>query len=483
MRVWILGAGNLGVLVADHFVREMHDVVIIERNHGAAGEAMRKVDCNVEICDATDLAALRRLAIDRADCFVAATSSDEVNMVVSGLVAQAFHIPIKIARVRNRSYATGISGEPELFGIDHVLNPEVETATTILRALEYGTLGQIDALHRTSYTMREVQVSPGGGLDGQLVSNLRGKEQARFIAPILARGRENLIVKGSTLLRAGDTLYVFSDADAYHNLVERDGGKPPEKQGRVLILGGSLIGITLAQALESYEGRGDANTKDSFVSRMMRQVKRQISNQVTILEPSETRCEEISHLLPGADVIAGDIRDDSRFSEADYRRHDMVIGVGANQEANIVGALHAKAKGVKRAAAVLEDDNYARIARNLGVDLPVSMSSCTVSAIASHLRGDVVKALYTVAGTSISIVEVVLAERSAYNGVTVREAAFPRETLILLIARGTELIIPDGNELMHAGDVLLALTPRRYEGVLIHLIRAKRQRSRTRANP
>lgn len=477
MRVWILGAGTLGVLVADHFVREMHDVVLIERDHVAAGEALRKVDCNVEICDGTDLGALRRLSIDRADCFVAVTGSDEVNMVVCGLVAHAFKIPLKIARVRNSHYAMGISGDPELFGIDHVLTPEIETASSILRSLEYGPIGQIAALHRTSYSLRELQVSADGGLEGLSIGELRKSCSHPFIAPMLTRDREYVIVSGATSLRRNDTLYVFSTVESHRELLKRDGGTAPEHRGRVLILGGTLIGVTLAQSL--WDLSGEEASKDGMFSRMMRQLQRQVSGHVTIIEPSEALCEHISHMVPGAEIINADIRDENKFKAEDYQRHDMAIAVGANQEANIVGALHAKVKGVPRVAAVLYQDGYARIARSLGVDLPVSLRSCTVSAIASHLRGEAVKALYTVAGTSISIIEVVLAERSAYNGVALSAAALPRQTLILSITRDSNLIIPNGDEVLIAGDVLVALTPRRYEATLIHLIRATRQVSRS----
>ncbi|MCA1753260.1 MAG: NAD-binding protein [Spirochaeta sp.] len=476
MRVWILGAGTLGVLVADHFVRELHDVVLIERDHAAAGEALRKVDCNVEICDGTDLAALRRLSIDRADCFVAVTGSDEVNMVVCGLVAHAFRTPVKIARVRNSHYAMGISGDPELFGIDHVLTPEIETAASILRSLEYGPIGQVAALQRTSYSLREVLVSAAGGLEGASLAEVRRSCSQPFIAPMLTRDREYIIVSGSTRLRRNDTLYVFSTAEAHQELLVRDGGKPLEQRGRILILGGSLIGVTLAQSLWNHSG--DKASKDGMISRLMQQLKRQVSGHMTIIEPSEALCEHISHMVPGAEIINADIRDEHKFKAEDYQRHDMAIAVGTNQEANIVGALHAKVKGVPRVAAVLYQDGYARIARSLGVDLPVSLRSCTVSAIASHLRGDAVKALYSIAGTSISIVEVVLAERSAFNGVPLSRAALPGQTLILSITRDSTVIIPNGDELLIAGDIVVALTPRRYEATLIHLIRATRQMSR-----
>ncbi len=474
--MWILGAGTLGVLVADHFVRELHDVVLIERDHAAAGEALRKVDCNVEICDGTDLAALRRLSIDRADCFVAVTGSDEVNMVVCGLVAHAFRVPLKIARVRNSHYAMGISGDPELFGIDHVLTPEIETAASILRSLEYGPIGQIAALRRTSYSLREVQITADGGLEGVTLGELRKSCSHPFIAPMLTRDREYVIVSGSTRVQRNDTLYVFSTAEAFQELIARDGGQQAEQRGRVLILGGSLIGVTLAQSLWTQSGERTPN--DGMVSRMMRQLQRQISRQVTIVEPSEALCEQVSHMVPGAQIINADIRDENKFTADDYKRHDMAVAVGTNQEANIVGALHAKVKGVPRVGAVLYQDGYARIARSLGVDLPVSLRSCTVSAIASHLRGDAVKALYTIAGTSISIVEVVLAERSAFNGVPLSRAALPRQTLILSITRDSKVIIPDGDELLIAGDVVVALTPRSNESTLIHLIRATRQMSR-----
>lgn len=465
MRVWILGAGTLGVFVADHLRREFHDVVIIERDHAVAGEAARRVDCNVEIYDGTNLAALRKLSINTADCFIAVTGSDEVNMVSCGLVSHAFGIPLKIARVRNPHYAVGISGEPELFGIDHVINPEMETASTILRALEYGAVGQVTAFSSTSYSLRDIQVTSGGGLDGVEISRLRRECSHPFIAPVLARDRDYIIVDGSTRLEAGDALYLFSAPEAYDEILARDGGTRPARRKRTLILGGSLIGVTVAQALC---GNGVADGPQQGVwGRLLRQLQHQIAGHVTIVEPSERRCEELQHLVPGAEIIRADIRDEKGLTEADYRRHDIVIGASRNEEANIVGSLHAKAAGVKHAAAVLYHDGYSRIARNLGVDVPVSLKNTMANAIASHLRGQQVKALHTIPGSTVSIIELEITDGSPMTNAPLRDLKLPKPTLILALAREGTQIIPGGHDTLQPGDTVIVLTTRAHESALI----------------
>ncbi|GEM_PF-493514 len=479
MRVWILGAGTLGVLVARHLRRELHDVVMIERDPVAADEALRKVDCYVEICDGTDLPALRRLSIDRADCFIAITGSDEVNMVVSGLVAQAFRTPLKIARVRNPHYAAGIAGAPELFGIDHVLNPEIETASAVLRALEHGAVGQVAAFRSTSHSLREIRVTPGGGLDGACVFELAAESPHRFIAPVLSRDHDYNVVVGGTRLRGNDILYVFSGPDAFDALCAKDGGEVPSRRGRTLVVGGSLIGVTVAEALLIDRDAGGPDGQDlGLVPRMLRRLQRRISGPVTIVEPSEKRCEEIRHLVPAAEIITADIRDEARLGREEYARHDVVVAAGIDQQANIVAALQAKTQGVERAIAVLFHEGYARIARNLGVDVPISIKGCMANAIAAHMRGEAVRALYTIPGSAISIVEAVLAAESAFNGVPLKHAGLPKRSLILSISRDGIEIIPAGDEAMRAGDMVVALTPRENEGVLIHLLRATRYQPR-----
>ncbi|TVQ28126.1 MAG: Trk system potassium transporter TrkA [Spirochaetaceae bacterium] len=466
MRVWILGGGTLGVLIAAQLRRELHDVVVLEQDSDAANAVSRRVDCHVEVCDGTNLSALERLGTSTADCFIAVTGSDETNMVACRLVAQAFRIPKKIARVRSLKYANDVITDPQVFGIDHVINPEYTTAESIIRSLEHGAVGDVIGFRASSFSLRDIHVSPNGGLAGRRIADLRHGSPEPFICPIVARARDFLVADGATTLKAGDTCYVFSGPSGYRNLLDMNGEFEPVRHSRVLILGSSMIAVTVAQALSQPASTGGSK-RPALLDRLLRYLSSRIDSRVTVVDPSTERCEDIARLLPRADIIASDIRDERSLKQSEIASHDVVIGATENEELNILGPLYAKSLGVKRAAAVIHHDGYTRIARSLGIDVPVNQKACVAGAISSLLRSGSVHSVHTIPGSLISAVELSVTPGSALIGVPLREANLPPNSLIMAITRNGSDIIPTGNDSVIAGDTVVLMTSVNHESALI----------------
>lgn len=460
MRVWILGGGTLGVLVAAQLRRELHDVVLIEQNPAVADAIISKLDCNVEVCDGTNLHAMQRFAIDRPDCFIAVTGSDEVNMVACGLVAHAFGVRLKIARVRSSKYMANGGVDLTGFGVDHVINPEIETAASLLRSLQHGAVGEVVPFGDSRFTLRDIHISEDGGLDGVALSELGRVAPGSFVVPIVNRSRDFLVPDGGTRLQADDTMYVFSEADAYERLLDRDGGRKPVSNRRTLILGGSFIGVTVARALTGERGEGGG---PASIRALVGAIRRRMTSAVTIIEQSEQRAEELSALLPSVEIIPADIRDEERIRSSDYARHDIVIGAMNDEQANLVGCLYAKSMGVVRAAAIVFHDGYARIARNLGIDVPISLKNAMVSAISRRMRGDTVQGLHTIAGSDLVVMELTVGTDSRGAGTRLRDRTLPEKTLVLSLSRDGAERIPTGDDVLQSGDALVVMTSRARE--------------------
>ena len=141
MKAIILGAGTVGTEVARQLIGEGKDVILVEKNADAAGLATNNLDCLVVNDEGSNTAVLRRLGVAEADYFIAVTSADEVNMISCGLARREFKRPVTIARVRNPYYTFADAEELSFLGIDHMVNPEVESAKAILRAAEHGARG------------------------------------------------------------------------------------------------------------------------------------------------------------------------------------------------------------------------------------------------------------------------------------------------------------------------------------------------------
>ena len=140
MSIIIIGAGEVGYNVARRLSREMQDIVVIDKDEEKIKRVSETLDVQAIHGSGSSMSVLRKAGIEQAEIVVAATDSDEVNMV-SCLVAGAQAIvPVKIARIKDSEYATNehILGEDRL-NIDDTDAPDLHAVAQQLvsRAHQY----------------------------------------------------------------------------------------------------------------------------------------------------------------------------------------------------------------------------------------------------------------------------------------------------------------------------------------------------------
>ena len=138
MKVIICGAGQVGWQIARHLSGEKNDVTVVDNNPDLVARAMETLDVQGVTGFASYPDVLERAGARDADMIVAATYSDEVNMVTCQVAHSIFNIPRKIARLRAQSYLDAIYSDlyrREHLPIDVVISPEREVALAVLRRL------------------------------------------------------------------------------------------------------------------------------------------------------------------------------------------------------------------------------------------------------------------------------------------------------------------------------------------------------------
>src|SRR6056297_2499161 len=126
MKVIICGAG------------QVDDVTVVDNNPDLVRRATDTLDVQGIAGHASYPDILDRAGARDADMIVAATHSDEVNMVTCQVAHSVFSVPRKIARLRAQSYLTAIYSDlyrRDHMPIDVVISPEREVAEAALRRL------------------------------------------------------------------------------------------------------------------------------------------------------------------------------------------------------------------------------------------------------------------------------------------------------------------------------------------------------------
>lgn len=453
MKVVIVGAGAVGYQLARQLISEKRDVVLVEKNADVAGRVADSLDCLVITGEGTNLESLRRAGTDTADYFVAATDSDEVNMIACGIVSAEFEVKARIARVRSVDYHTSRLSEKRFLGIDYVVNPETEAANAIIRAVDFGAVSDIMAFEQSSVQIRTIVVERDGPLAGHTLNHLSGVLPGTFLVAVLVRDNRYLIPSGDTRLALGDILYtVANEADferIFHAL-----GKARSSLKRVVLVGGGRIGRQVAESLLAHERR-------SLFTRVARRLSGE-KRELKIVERDYQKAKQLNERFPGALVINADISDDTAYQEELFAKSDLLIAATDNQELNIVTGLYAKSLGVKRTVALVNHTGYAPIAAQLGIDVPVSQKNAMVTTMLRLIRSSSIRSVHTISDGKIEAIELTVRAESRAVGTAIRDLPLPHDTLIVALEREGASLVPGGNHVIRAEDHLVIVAKKEH---------------------
>lgn len=125
----IVGCGRLGSLLANRLSSLGASVVVIDQDETAFQHLTAEFSGFQVLGDAAEMAVLRRAKIEEADCVLAVTRYDNINLMVAQVAKVIYGVPKVIARVFNPS-REAVYRE---FGVDTICPTEL-SAEAFMRA-------------------------------------------------------------------------------------------------------------------------------------------------------------------------------------------------------------------------------------------------------------------------------------------------------------------------------------------------------------
>ncbi|MES2143588.1 MAG: Trk system potassium transporter TrkA, partial [Pseudomonadota bacterium] len=426
MKVIICGAGQVGWQIARQLSGEKNDVTIVDVNADLVRRATEALDVQGVAGFASYPEVLARAGARDADLIIAATYSDEVNMVTCQVAHSVFGVTRKIARLRAQEYLkpayADLYSENRL-PIDVVISPEFEVAEAALQRLaapatfdtEIFMNGKAQLLGLALSEDCPVLNTPLRQLDG-LFPTLRAivvgvRRDGRLFAP-----------DASDQLYAQDSAYIFVHSEDVNRALEIF-GKKTKKQERVIIIGGGNVGLAVARALEARSDRV----------------------RVKIIEKNRERAEIAADALERTIVLNGDGMDLDVLSEAAIDKADVVLAVTDDDKTNILAAVRAKQLGCPMAIALVNDPTLAPLMAPLDIDAYINPRATTVSSILRHIRHGKVRAIYSVGDGEAEMIEAQVLSTSPLSGRLVREIEFPEGVLVGGVMKGDKMVKPTGD--------------------------------------
>lgn len=439
MQAVVVGAGKLGFEVARRLAEAGHEVVLVDQEAGALEEAAEHLDVMTLAGPGTSPSVLRKAGIERARLLVAATESDEVN-IVACLVAKRLGQPLCVARVRDPEYATlDPSGSPGLagWGIDRVVRPEELAAQEIIRMLRTPAASEVEFFAGERALMVSFLIEPQAPAAGRRIEEL-GLEQT-VVAGIIRPDGEVVLPDGATLIQPGDRVYFMAAAGPLEE-VRRLVGRDEHPLRDVVIFGGGPLGLELARLLTTGRKPGLA---------------------VRLVERDRQRCRVLAERLPDAVMVLNANPADPDFLEEEaLARADACILATGDDHRNLLVGTMLRERGTPTCITELAREEYIPLAHRLGIQACVVPRVVTASFILQLVERRNVRSLTLLAEGQAEILELVVEAGARAAGRPVARLGLPPGVVIGLIIREDQVLIPRGATVIQPGDeVLLFLKP------------------------
>ena len=214
MDIIIVGGGKTGTYLASLLAEDGYRIRIIEsRKDHVARLRAQFGERDVILGNGADPIMLERAGILHADVVVAATGSDEVNLVVSTLAKMEYSDGRVVARVNNPVNAWMFN---EGMGVDVGINQAELLARSVQEGLDLRDVFTILRLGKDGHAVVRVEVRPGSRVVGEALRDVELPGSTILVA--VDRDGDIIVPKGDTRFVAGDKIIAFTDAEGRSRL-------------------------------------------------------------------------------------------------------------------------------------------------------------------------------------------------------------------------------------------------------------------------
>ena len=435
MKVIICGAGQVGWQIARHLSGEHNDVTVVDNNPDLVRRATDTLDVQGIAGFASYPDVLERAGAKDADMLIAATHSDEVNMVTCQVAHSIFAIQRKIARLRAQSYLTAIYSDlyrRDHLPIDVVISPEREVAVAAMQRLSAPAAFDTETFMGGRAQLLGVAVAEDCPIVNTPLRQLTDLfSTLRAVVVGIRREGSLFAPEPDDQLFVGDNCYVFAHSADVNRTLEVF-GKTQKSQERVVIVGGGNVGLEVARALENRKTRTRAK----------------------VIERNRAQAERAAEALERTIVLNGDGLDAGLLKEAGIARADAMLAITDDDKTNMLSAVRAKAAGCPLAIALINDPTLVPLMEPLGIDAYINPRATTVSSILRHIRHGRVRQVYSIGDAEAEVIEAEVLSTSPMAGERLRDIDFPEGVLVGAVRKGDEVLRPTGALRIEEGDVV-----------------------------
>src|SRR6185503_18620437 len=205
--ILIAGGGKVGVNLARELYESGHEVAVIERLPARAVALSSKLDCPVFVGDSSTHDVLENAGAPRARVFVAATGSDQDNLIACQVAKKVFGVPKTIARASNPKNEEVMTR----LGVDSTVSSTAIIEQVIEREVPTVRIKTLLSLQSGAFQILEYPLDSASPATGRLVREMDLPHESNLIA--ILRGHNTVVPRGDTKFIAGDVVVALVNTE------------------------------------------------------------------------------------------------------------------------------------------------------------------------------------------------------------------------------------------------------------------------------
>ncbi len=203
----VAGGGKVGVNLARELYESGHEVAVIERDSQRAAALSNKLDCPVFIGDSSTHDVLETAGASNARVFVAATGSDQDNLIACQVAKKVFGVPKTIARASNPKNEEVMAR----LGVDSTVSSTAIIQQVIERELPTVRIKTLLSLQDGAFQILEYPVDATSPAANNLVRDINLPPESNLIA--ILRGNTTVVPRGDARLSEGDIVVALVNTE------------------------------------------------------------------------------------------------------------------------------------------------------------------------------------------------------------------------------------------------------------------------------
>lgn len=429
MRVIIVGAGAIGVHLADLFSKVNQDIIIIDDDEQKLERI--QADCDLMTIHSnsnTPVKAIMDAGVSNAGLFIAVTRDENLNLNLC-VLAKAMGARRTVAKVEDVEYT-----DPQIMdsfrdaGVTSIIYPDNLAAIDIVNGLEMTWVRQRWEVHGGALTMLGIKIRESCKILNKPFREIF-KPDSPYHVVAIKRGANTIMPSGNDELLTGDYVYFMTTREFVPNMKHIMGKEDYPDVRNIFIVGGGKTAVRVVNMLPK-------------------------GMKAKIFESDARRCEELVELVDSSRVLVinADGRSVSNLMEEDIRNAQAFIALTGNAEANILACLTAKELGIPKTIAMIENMDYVGIADNVDIGTIINKQALTASHIYQLMLNGDVRNIRNMLTVNADVAEFVAQPNSRITRKPVRDLGFPAEAELGGIVRNGEGMLVNGDTVIQAGD-------------------------------